>query len=105
MRMDTADISPIPPKKSNIAMMLNMVDTGGEILVYILNEIGQSGDITQVSTTFIFPEAVPDAFFEAHRQHCIEEIPGMVNKAVPYFVQKTFGYMIEPEKLSNYGLK
>jgi len=102
--LDTPESSPIPPKETSIAVMLNIIDTGGEILLYILNEVEQAGEQTKITCTFIFPEATPDEFVEAHRRHNIEELPGMVNKAAPYLVQKTFGYLIEPEKLAGYGL-
>lgn len=104
IRLDAADASPIPPKKTSIAVMLNVIDTEGEVLFYILNEIEQADERTKITCTFIFPEATPDEFVEAHRRHNIEELPGMVNKAAPYLVQKTFGYLIEPEKLAGYGL-
>ena len=104
IRLDTPESSPIPPKETSIAVMLNIIDTGGEILLYILNEVEQAGEQTKITCTFIFPEATPDEFVEAHRRHNIEELPGMVNKAAPYLVQKTFGYLIEPEKLAGYGL-
>lgn len=104
IRLDTPDASPIPPKETSIAVMLNIIDTEGETLIHILNEVEQAGDQTNITCSFVFPEATPDEFAEAHRRHNVEEVPGMVNKAVPYLVQKTFGYLIEPEKLAGYGL-
>ncbi|RJP34050.1 MAG: hypothetical protein C4536_03240 [Actinobacteria bacterium] len=104
IRLDTPDVSPIPPKETSIAVMLNVIDTEGEILFYILNEIEQVAEGMKITCTFIFPEAAPEEFIEAHRQHNIEELQGLVNKAVPYLIQKTFGYMIEPGKLAAYGL-
>ena len=104
IRLDTPDAFPTPLKETSIAVMLNIIDTEGETLIYILNEVEQAGDQTNITCTFTFPEATPDEFVEAHRRHNVEEVPGMVNKAVPYLVQKTFGYLIEPEKLAGYGL-
>jgi hypothetical protein len=102
MRVDTPEASPIPPK-SPIAVMTNPIDTEGQVLFHILNEILQEEDRLRITCTFIFPEAAPDDFVEAHRQHNIEEVPGLVNNAVPYLVKKTFGYMMEPEKLAEFG--
>jgi hypothetical protein len=103
MRIDPPDMSPIPPK-SPVAVMTNPIDTEGEVLFHILNEVAQEENELRITCTFVFPEAAPDEFVEAHRRHNIEEVPGLVNKAVPYLVKKTFGYMIEPEKLAEYGL-
>ncbi len=103
MRVDPAEMSPVPPKYP-IAVMTNAIDTDGEVLIYILNEVSEEGGKLRISCTFVFPEAAPNDFIEAHRQHNIEEVPGMVNKAVPYLIQKTFGYMIDPDKLPEYGL-
>jgi hypothetical protein len=104
IRLDTPDKSPTPPKGRGIAVMLNPIDTEGEILFYILNEIEQTDGGMKVTCTFTFPAATPDEFMEAHRRHNIEELQGLVNNAVPYLIRKTFGYMIEPEKLAAYGL-
>ena len=104
IRLDTPDVSPLPPKGNSIAVMLNVIDTEGEILIYILNEVEQAAEGMKITCTFVFPAATPEEFVQAHRRHNIEELQGLVNRAAPYLVQKTFGYMMEPEKLAGYGL-
>ncbi len=102
MRVDTPELSPVQPK-SPVAVMTNPIDTEGEVLFHILNEIFQEENRLRITCTFVFPEAAPDDFVEAHRRHNIEEVPGLINNAVPYLVKKTFGYMMEPEKLAELG--
>jgi len=103
IRLDTPDTSPILPKETSIGVMLNIIDTEGQVLIYTLNELEKIHEGIKITCTFIFPEATPDEFVEAHRCHNIEELQGLIYKAVPYLVQKTFGYMVEPEKLAEYG--
>ncbi|MEM3593842.1 MAG: hypothetical protein QXS27_03855 [Candidatus Jordarchaeaceae archaeon] len=102
IRLDPPDKSPIPPQKPEGAVMLNIIDTDGEVLIYILIELEPIDDGIKMTGTFIFPEAAPDEFIEAHRRHFVEEVQGLVNNAIPYLIKKTFGYLIEPEKLAKY---
>jgi hypothetical protein len=103
IRLDTPDVSPIPPKETCVGVMTNIIDTQGEVLIYILNEVEPMENRIRINCTFVFPEAAPDEFVEAHRLHNVEEVPGMVNKAITYLVQKTFGYLIEPRRLAGYS--
>ena len=50
------------------------------------------------------PQAAPDSFCNAYRQHWLEEQPGMAYKAVPHLIRKTFGYMVQPEILKAHPL-
>ena len=104
IRLDPPDLSPIAPHDPAGAYMLNIIDTEGEVLIYILLQTRSTSGGMGLTCTFIFPEAAPDEFVEAHRQHCVEEVPGMVNRAVSHLIEKTFGYAMEPERLAEYGL-
>jgi hypothetical protein len=104
IRLDPPDASPIPPKGPGVGVMTNIIDTQGAILIHILNEIQPIENSMRMTCTFVFPEAAPDEFVEAHRLHNVEEVPGMVNKAIPYLVRKTFGYLIDPRRLARYRL-
>ncbi len=68
IRLDTPDASPVP-QGTSIAVMLNIINTEGDTLIHILNEVEQAGDQTKITCSFVFPEAAPDEFVEAHRRH------------------------------------
>lgn len=82
------------------SMVLDLLDTEGEPLMHLVTQYSWADGATTKRSRFVFPAAAPDAFCEAHRQHWLEEQPGMAFKALPYLVQKTFGYMAEPHVLA-----
>ena len=104
LRVDPLDKAPVAPRNPAAAIVITCLDTQGEPLWQILSEYAPGPEGTIKRSTFVFPAATPDEFVESHRQHAIEENPGMAYKAVPYLIQKTFGHMVEPKKLKELGL-
>ncbi len=102
IRLDGPEQSPVAPDEAAIALMTNIIDTQGEVLIYILNELKVTEAGVLMTCTFVFPEATPDEFVGAHRRHNVEEVQGMVEKAVPYLIRKTFGYAAEADVLAKY---
>lgn len=99
IRVDSPHDAPAHLAAPADAMVLSMLDTEGMPLMNIVTQYFYESGVTTKRSRFVFPSAAPDAFCNAHRNHWLEEQPGMAFKAVPYLIQKTFGYMVEPEVL------
>ncbi|MBP2657032.1 MAG: hypothetical protein H6Q69_64 [Firmicutes bacterium] len=98
MRLVPGEMSPIQPT-SKISMVSAVIDVNDEPLFYILNEMVILDKKTQVKITFAFPESTPKEYIDAHTKHALEEFPNMIHKAIPWFIQKTFGYLPTQEEL------
>ncbi|MBP2645120.1 MAG: Phloretin hydrolase [Firmicutes bacterium] len=99
MRSVPVELSPIQPKNKTCSSLNIIMDTEESPLIYILNETESIENGTRITLTFIFPEATPDEYVEAHRQHFSEEFPNMIYKAVPFLIQRTFGYIPDTETI------
>lgn len=99
IRVDAPQDAPPSLGAPSDSMVLSMLDTEGIPLFHLVTRYSMTDDRTLKRTRFVVPSAVPDSFCEAHRQHWLEEQPGMAFKAVPFLIQKTFGYMAKPEVL------
>lgn len=99
IRVDSPDNAPAGLVAPPDAMVLSILDTEGEPLMHIVTQYSLVEGGTKKKSRFAVPEAAPDAFCEAHRQHWLEEQPGMAYRAAPYLIQKTFGHMVDSEVL------
>lgn len=104
MRRESVDLSPVSPKNKKRANLNIVLDTEEAPLFYILIETEPVINGMRVTTMFIFPAAFPDEYREAHRRHYSEEFSNMAYKAIPYLIQKTFGYIPDNETLAKSGL-
>lgn len=104
IRIDSPDDAPLALAVPPDATLISILDTEGEPLFHIVTQYSLTENGTTKRSRFVVPEAAPDAFCEAHRQHWLEEQPGMAYKAVPHLIQKTFGHRVEPHVLTAHPL-
>lgn len=106
MRNDSPDENPsdIQPENLEASAMVSIIDTDGDPLFWVLAESKEVKDGTMFITNFIFPEATPDEFVEAHRRHCIEEMKGLTERAIDFQIMHTFGYMPSYEDVIKSGV-
>lgn len=104
IRVDSPSDAPANLEAPADAMVLSMLDTQGGTLMNIVTQYSFDAGATLKRSRFVFPATAPDAFCNAHRNHWLEEQPGMAFKAIPYLIQKTFGYMAGPEVLKEHPL-
>lgn len=94
--------SPIPIDDPTDVSMNEFLDTDGNPVFWTHDKRYMDGDEMVIISTFIFPEKTPDSFVEAHAKHNLEEIPGLVNNALPVLLKRAFGYMPDDETLKKY---
>jgi hypothetical protein len=104
MRTVPVELSPIQPNNKNFSGLSIIIDTEEAPLIYLLNETVPIENGVRITITFIFPEATPDEYMEAHQQHYEEEFSNMIYTAIPFLIRKTFGYIPDPEKIIQSGL-
>lgn len=99
IRVDTPGDAPAGLSVPEDAMLLSILDTEGEPLFHIVTRYLPVEGGTVKRSRFVVPQATPESFCEAHRQHWLEEQPGMAYKAAPHLIRKTFGHMVEAHVL------
>jgi hypothetical protein len=93
------DLCPVAPAHPERAVLTAVLDTDGEPFRHILIEIDPTDGGVLSRGTWTFPAATPDEYIEGLLAHCREERVGMVERAIPYAIQRHFGYTPSTERV------
>jgi hypothetical protein len=92
------DQCPVPITNPAAAVSA-VLDTDEKPMGWFITEVGMHPKGVDITLTWLAPNATPDAFVEAHSTHWREEMHGLVNKAVPFQIQRLYGYTPSAETL------
>jgi len=87
------ELCPEEPEHADRAVLTAVLDTDGEPFRHILIEVDpvEGGGVVSRGT-WTFPAATPKQYIDGLLAHCREERVGMVERAIPYAIQRHFGY-------------